>query len=83
MTDLEGNEGIDDLVSHGIHESPTSLGLPLDVVPNFRPSRSQRCGLEASVEKMIHVAGLTVKFDEGFMTLGQMSGEQRGGVKIR
>jgi hypothetical protein len=51
-------------VSHGIHESATGLRLPLDVISNFRPSGSQRRGLEASVEELIYVEGLTVKFDE-------------------
>ena len=63
-TDLEGNERIDDLVSHGIHESPTGLRFPLDVVSDFRPSRSQSRGLEASVEELVHVEGLTVKLNE-------------------
>jgi len=63
-TDLEGNERIDDLLSHGIHEGATGLRLPLDVISNFRPSGSQGRGLEASVEELVYVEGLTVKFDE-------------------
>lgn len=76
---LEGNERIDDLVGHGIHESPTSLGLPLDVVSNLRPSGSKRCGLKTSIKELIHVGGLAVKLDERFITEEEISGEQKGG----
>ena len=75
--DLEGNERIDDLMSHGIHKSLTSLGFPLGIISNFRPSRSQHCGLETSIEELIHVEGPTVEFEERLITMGEINGEQR------
>lgn len=69
-------------MSHGIHESPTSLCFPLDIVSDFRPNGPQRCGLEASVEELIHVKGLAVEFDERFIAVWLISGEQRGEGEI-
>lgn len=51
-------------MSHGIHESPTGLGFPLNIISDLRPGGSQRCGLETSIEEMIYVEGLTVEFNE-------------------
>lgn len=70
-------------MSHGIHESPTSLGFPLDVISDFRPSGSQGRGLEASIEELIHVEGLTVEFDEGLITVGVVSGNKEGRAEMR
>ena len=73
--DLEGDKRIDNFVGHGIHESSTSLGLPLDIVSNLRPSGSKRCRLKASIKELIHVGSLAVKVEKRFITGEEINGE--------